>query len=222
MEPKAKYICINRPQTSDSHLFHRLSKSQVYSNFKFVIIQFLCNSYSCLHQKFGNTLEHQRIFIMAKAAQLLHKMSRFIVLMLVIVNLVSMVEANRFGPFGGGGLRGFGPFGGGGFGGGFGGLGPFGGVGLGGAGSFGGVGLGGAGPFGGGFGGLGPFGGGGLGGLGPFGGGGFGGVGPFGGLGPFGGAAPVGSGTSFPGLNITLPAINGSFPGFPFPGFPFP
>jgi hypothetical protein len=67
---------------------------------------------------------------------------------------------------------------------------------------------------GGGFGGLGPFGGGGLGGLGPFGGGGFGGVGPF------GGAIPVGSGTSFPGLNITLPAINGSFPGFPFPGFP--
>jgi hypothetical protein len=124
---------------------------------------------SCLNQKIGNTLEHQRIFIMTKATQFLRKMSRFMVLMLVIVNLISIVEGNRFGPFGGGGLRGLGPFGRGGFGGGFGGLGPFGGVG--------------------------PFGGGGLG-------------------------FPINN--TFPGLNITLPAINGSFPGFPFPGFPFP
>jgi hypothetical protein len=120
---------------------------------------------------------------MANAARFLLKMSRFIVVMLAIVNLISIVEGNRFGPFpmgrggpfGGGGLIGLGPFGGGGFGGGFGGLGPFGG-------------------------------------------GGFGEVRPFGGAGPFGGSGlgfPINS--FFPGLNITLPAINGSFPGFPFP-----
>ena len=122
---------------------------------------------------------------MANAARFFLKMSWFIVLMLVIVNLISTVEGIRFGPFRGG------PFGGGGFGGGFGGLGPFGGIGVGG--------------------------------LGPFGGSGFGGVGPFGGAGPFGGGGlgfPINN--TFPGLNITLPAINGSFPEFPFPGFPFP
>ena len=90
---------------------------------------------------------------MANVTRFLVKMSWFVVLMLVIANLVSTVEGNRFGPF---------PFG--------------------------------------------PFGGGGGGGFGPFGGGGFGGAGPFGG--------------AFPGLNITLPTINGSFPGFPFPPFP--
>ena len=90
--------------------------------------------------------------------------------MLVIVNLIAIVEGNRFGLF----------------------------------------------PFGSGLGGLGPFGGGG-GEFGPFGGGNFGGAGTFGG----GGLGFPISGT-FPGLNITLPTINSSFPRFPFPGFPFP
>jgi hypothetical protein len=142
---------------------------------------------------------------MANATRFLTKMSWLIVLMLVIANLIAIVEGNRFGPF---------PFGSG-LGGRLGGLGPFGGGGLGGLGSFNG-------------GGLGPFGGGGGGGFGPFGGGGGGGFGPFGG-GGFGGAGPFGGGSlgfpicgTFPGLNITLLAINGSFLGFPFPGFPFP
>ena len=91
--------------------------------------------------------------------------------MLVIANLISTVQGNRFGPFPM--VRG----------------GPSGGVGLGG-----------------GYGGLGPSGGGGLGGLGPVGSGGLG--------------FPI-NGT-FLSLNVTLPAINGSFPGFPFPGFPLP
>ena len=93
-------------------------------------------------------------------------MSWFIVLMLVIINLISAVAGNRFGPF---------PMGRGG-----------------------------------------PFGTGGLRGLAPFGGGGFGGLGPFGGAGPFDGGSlgfPINS--TFLGLNITLPAINGSFLGFP-------
>ena len=69
-----------------------------------------------------------------------------------------------------------------------------------------------------GLGGLGPFGGSGLG---PFRDGGFGGVGRFSGARPFeGGGWDFPIDDTYPGLNVTLPTINGSFPQFPFLGFP--
>ena len=105
MEAEIKYICINRLHTSNSCLFHRLSKSRVCSSSKFVQVRFLfkiiilCKPKVCLNHKFGNTLEHQRIFIMANAIRLLIKMFWFMNLMLVIVDLISIVKGNRFDPF---------------------------------------------------------------------------------------------------------------------------
>lgn len=80
--------------------------------------------------KFYRILEHQYILVMATIKRFVVKMSWFVVLLLIILNLISIVEGTHmskfgpfpngsgggepFGPFGGDGREGVGPFGGGG------------------------------------------------------------------------------------------------------------